>query len=319
MALFLKEKEVEQVLTMPLALEAVEQAMKDHAFGDAVNIPRERTRIPKGALHILQGALPGRGVLGYKAYTSTKEGNCFLLYLYDSVHGNLEAIIEADLIGMTRTGAAAGIAAKWLSRPESSVVGLFGTGWQARGQLEGLCAVRPIKKVKVLGRDWQRLKSFCEENSRRLGIEVLPAAEGRETVSGSDIVTTVTTSPRPVVCHPWVERGTHLNAVGSNALIRCEIDEKTLLQCDLIAVDSREVAVRECGDLLPLVEKGRINWHQTPELGEIIAGRVPGRRDPDQITLFESHGMAIQDLAVGALVLEKARAQGLGTELPIGC
>jgi ornithine cyclodeaminase len=318
MALFLKEDDVRQVLTMSIALEAVEQVLREHALGHAVDIPRERTRIPKSALHILQGAIPTRGVIGYKAYTSTREGNRFLLYLYHSELGNLEAIIEADFLGMMRTGAAGGVAAKWLSRPESSVVGLFGTGWQAQGQLEALCAVRPIKKVKVLGRDRERLWIFCEAGRTRFGIEVVPAADGKETVADSDIVTTVTTSATPVVQHPWIGEGTHLNAVGSNALIRREIDEQTLRQCGLIAVDSREVAARECGDLLPLLEKGRINWRQIPELGEIIAGRAPGRSGKNQITLFESQGMAVQDLAVGAMVLERARELGLGTELPIG-
>jgi alanine dehydrogenase len=318
MALFLNEDDVKRVLTMPLALEAVEQVLEEDALGEAVNIPRERTRIPKGALHILQGAIPGRGVIGYKAYTSTKEGNRFLLYLYNSEHGNLEAIIEADFLGMMRTGAAGGVAAKWLSRPESSVLGVFGTGWQARGQIEALCAVRDVKRIKVLGRDRERLKAFCDENSRRLGIEVTPAKDGREVAAGSDLIATVTTSAEPVLCHPWVGEGTHINAIGSNALIRREIDEKTLRQCDLITVDSREVAARECGDLLPLLEKGRMNWHRIPELGEIIAGRTPGRQGENQITLFESQGMAVQDLAVGAAVLEKARKQGLGTELPIG-
>jgi alanine dehydrogenase len=318
MALFLNEDDVRRVLTMPLALDAVEQTLKEHALGEAVNIPRERTRIPKGALHILQGALPGREVLGYKAYTSTKEGNRFLLYLYHSVHGHLEAIIEAGFLGMMRTGAAGGIAAKWLSRPESSVVGLFGTSWQARGQIEALCAVRPVKKIKVLGRDRERLKAFCDENRNRLGVEIIPAGDGREVAADSDIVTTATTSAQPVLCHPWVQDGTHLNAIGSNALIRREIDEKTLRQCDVVTVDSREVAARECGDLLPLLEKGRINWHQIHELGEIIAGRMPGRQRENQITLFESQGMAVQDLAVGALVLERARKQGLGLDLPLG-
>jgi alanine dehydrogenase len=318
MALLLKEEDVRQLLTMPMALEAVEEVMRELALGKAVNIPRERTRIRKGALHILQGAVESQGVIGYKAYTSTREGNRFLLHLYDSTCGSLEAIIEADHLGMMRTAAAGGIAARWLSRPDAAVAGLFGTGRQAQGQLEALCCVRPIKKIKVLGRDRERLRLFCVRNSELLGIPVEPAASGEEAVRNSDIVITATTSSHPVVHHPWVEEGTHLNAIGSNALIRCEIDEKSLRQCDLITVDARDVAARECGDLLPLLEKGRINWRQIPELGEIIAGRCPGRRNAGEITLFESQGLAVQDLMVGARVLARARQLGLGRELPIG-
>jgi ornithine cyclodeaminase len=319
MALFLNEKDVKELLDMPTALEAVEEVLKELALGEAVNIPRERTRTRKGALHILQGAVESQGLTGYKAYTSTREGNRFLVYLYNSTAGNLEAVIEADYLGMMRTGAAGGVAAKWLSRPDAAVAGLFGTGRQAQGQLEALCRVRPIKKIKVLGRDREHLRLFCTRNSEHLNLPVEPAASGEEVVRNSDIVITATTAAQPVVHHPWVEEGTHLNAIGSNALIRCEIDEKTLRQCDLITVDARDVAARECGDLLPLLEKGRINWRQIAELGEIIAGRVPGRRNERQITLFESQGLAVQDLMVGARVLARARKQGLGVELPIGC
>jgi alanine dehydrogenase len=318
MALFLKEDDVRQVLTLPMALEAVEEVLGELALGEAINIPRERTRIPKGALHILQGAVESQGVIGYKAYTSTREGNRFLLYLYNSTRGSLEAIIEADYLGMMRTAAAGGIAAKWLSRPDAAVAGLFGTGWQAQGQLEALCRVRPITRIKVLGRDRQRLRIFCARNSELLGIPVEPAASGEEVVRSSDIVITATTSSQPVVHHPWAEEGTHLNAIGSNALIRSEIDEKTVRRCDLITVDARDVAARECGDLLPLLEKGRINWRQIHELGDIIAGRLPGRRHDRQITLFESQGLAVQDLMVGARVLAQTREKGLGRELPIG-
>lgn len=318
MALFLSEKDVSKVATMPLALESVEMSLREHTLGRAVNIPRERTRIQKGALHLLQGAVDCLDTIGFKAYTSTREGNRFLIHLYNATSGRLDAIIEANFLGMLRTGAASGIASRYLSRPEASVVGMFGAGWQARGQLAALCQVRPIQQAKVFSRDRQRLEEFCREQSQQLGIAVIPAANAEEVVRGSDIVTTVTTSATPLFDSAWLEPGCHINAVGSNALIRTEIDEKTIRRCDSVVVDARDVAARECGDLLPLLEKGRIRWTQIPELGEIIVGRLPGRNNPAQITLFESHGMAIQDLALAAHVLQRAKQQGLGTELPFG-
>ncbi|MGE4543507.1 MAG: ornithine cyclodeaminase family protein [Pedobacter sp.] len=318
MALFLSEKDVSKVATMPLALESVEMSLREHTLGRAVNIPRERTRIQKGALHLLQGAVDCLDTIGFKAYTSTREGNRFLIHLYNATSGRLDAIIEANFLGMLRTGAASGIASRYLSRPEASVVGMFGAGWQARGQLAALCQVRPIQQAKVFSRDRQRLEEFCREQSQQLGIAVIPAANAEEVVRGSDIVTTVTTSATPLFDSAWLEPGCHINAVGSNALIRTEIDEKTIRRCDSVVVDARDVAARECGDLLPLLEKGRIRWTQIPELGEIIVGRLPGRNNPAQITLFESHGMAIQDLALAAHVLQRAKQQGLGAELPFG-
>lgn len=318
MPLFLSEDDVCQVATMPLALEAVEISLREHALGGAVNIPRERTRIQKGALHLLQGAVDCLDIIGFKAYTSTREGNRFLIHLYNANSGRLEAIVEANFLGMLRTGAASGIATRYLSRPEASVAGMFGAGWQARGQLAALCQVRPIQQAKVFARDRQRLEEFCREQSRQLDIEVIPAANAEEVVRDSDIVTTITTSATPLFDSAWLDPGCHINAVGSNALIRTEIDEKTIRRCDPVVVDARDVAARECGDLLPLLEKGRIRWTQIPELGEIIVGRLPGRTNPTQITLFESHGMAIQDLALATHVLQHAKQQGLGIPLPFG-
>ncbi len=318
MALFLTEEDVRQVLTMPMAIKAVEEVLREVSLGLAVNIPRQRTRVPKGALHILQGAVESQQIMGYKAYTSTREGNRFLLYLYDSNHGNLQAIIEADYLGMMRTGAASGVASKWLSRDNSTTVGLFGSGWQATGQLEALCCVRPISQVKVMARNAERLGEFCRHHSDRLRISVEPCQNAEQVVRNSDIITTITTATEPLVQFPWVRNGTHLNAVGSNALIRREIDEKTIRNCNLVTVDARDVAANECGDLLPLIEKGRLNWRQVIELGDIIAGQASGRIDSEQITLFESQGMAVQDLMVGTRILAAARAKGLGKELPFG-
>lgn len=318
MALFLGEHDVRRIASMPLALEAVETALRENALGGAVNIPRERTRIPKGALHILQGAVDSMEVIGFKAYTSTREGNRFLIHLYHAVSGRLEAIIEADLLGMLRTGAASGVATRYLSRPDAEVVGLFGAGWQARGQLEALCRVRPIRLAKVFARNRQRLENFCREQSQHLGIEVRAVENAEEAVRGSDIVTTVTTSPRPLFESDWLEDGCHINAVGGNALNRTELDEKTVRRCAPVVVDARDVAARECGDLLPLLEKGRMRWSWIAELGEIIVGRRPGRTDPAQISLFESHGMAIQDLTLAAMVLKQAQERQLGTLLPFG-
>jgi ornithine cyclodeaminase len=138
MALLLRESDVEQLLTMPVTIDLVERVHRDYSTGKAIDVPRERTRVPKAGLHILQGAVPSANIFGYKAYTSSREGTRFLVYGFSAERGNLEVIVEADRLGMMRTGAAGGVAAKWLSRPESKVVGVFGSGWQAEGQIEAL-------------------------------------------------------------------------------------------------------------------------------------------------------------------------------------
>jgi ornithine cyclodeaminase len=312
-ALFLSEEDVRQLLTMEIALDAVEAAHAAHGRGRAIDIPRQRTRLPAAALHILQGGLPDEGIFGYKAYTTSREGARFMVHLFDAATGSLLAMIEADTLGMMRTGAAGGIAAKYLARPDAATVGIFGAGWQARSQVEALCRVRPVTRVKVCSRDEAKRRRFCDEMTQRLDVEFRPMAGAEETVRGSDIVVTITTSATPLFDGAWVEHGCHINAAGSNALIRREIDETTVRCADLICVDSRPTALAESGDLLPLLEKGRLHERQLVELGEVVAGVRRGRTAAGEITLFESQGMAIQDLAVARRVLELAQQRGLGS------
>ena len=316
MALFLTEADVRQHLTMAIALEAVEAAHRAHALGRAIDVPRQRTRVPTASLHILQGALLDANVMGYKAYTASKAGARFLVHPSDAASGHLLAVIEADALGMMRTGAAGGIAAKYLAREDAATVGLIGAGWQAQSQIEALCAVRKIRQVKLFSRDPEKRRLASADFSKRFGVEVIPVDTAETAVRDSDIVVTITSASMPVVQGDWLAPGTHINAAGSNALIRREIDEKSVSRASRICVDSRDTALREAGDLLPALEKGRIHERQLVELGEVIAGIRPGRTGPQDITLFESQGMAIQDLAVAARLLALARSHGLGTHLP---
>ena len=316
MALFLTENDVKQVLTVAMALEAVESAHRDLALGQAQDTPRARTRLPQTVLHILQGALPAQGVLGYKAYTSNRSANRFLVHLFDAATGGLLAVIEADYMGMIRTGAASGVAARWLARPDAKVAGVFGAGWQAEGHVQAICAALPLERVKVCSRKADKLAAFCARMSEATGVVVAPAS-AEETVRDSDLVGTVTTAAQPLFETDWLAPGVHINAAGSNALIRQELSEATLRRASLLAVDAVPTALTEAGDLLPLLEKGRLHSRQLVELGDIIVGRHAGRTDAEQVTVFESQGLAIQDLAVGLRVLAAARERGLGIELPL--
>lgn len=316
MPLFLSEADVKSVLTMPMALEGVESAHRDLALGQGLDTPRARTRLPQTVLHILQGALPAQGVIGYKAYTSNKSGNRFRVHLYDAASGRLTAVIEADYLGMMRTGAASGVAAKWLARPESRVAGVFGSGWQAEGHIKALCAALSLERVKVWGRKADKLAGFCARLSAATGVAVAPAASPEEAVRGSDIVGTVTTAAEPLFEAEWLESGAHINAAGANALIRRELSEAAVRRCALVCVDTVPTALAEAGDLLPAIEKGRLHPRQLVELGDVVIGRHPGRAGADDITLFESQGLAVQDLAVAVRVVAAARERGLGVETP---
>ena len=317
MALFLTENDVKTVLTVEMAMAGVESAHRDLALGQAIDTPRARSRLPQTVLHILQGALPAQGVIGYKAYTSNRSGNRFLVHLFDAASGSLLAVIEADYLGMMRTGAASGVAAKWLARPDSTVAGVFGAGWQAEGHVRAICAALPLERVKVFSRRSERLAAFCTRLATETGVDIVPGSSAEETVRGSDLIGTVTTAAQPLFDAEWLEEGAHINAAGSNALIRQELSEAAVRRCSLVTVDAVPTALAEAGDLLPLLEKGRLQARQLVELGEVIVGRHGGRQNASEITLFESQGMAIQDLAVALRVLEAAKARELGHALPM--
>jgi len=318
MALLLRESDVEQLLTMSTTLELVERVHREYSTGQAIDTPRERTRLPKTGLHILQGAVPSANVLGYKAYTTGTDGIRFFVHVFDAERGSLVAIVEANRLGMMRTGAAGGVAAKWLAREDAKVAGVFGSGWQAHSQVEALAAVRKIERVKVYARTRGKLEKFCAEMRARTKLDVVAAASPEETVRGSDIVVTITTSANPVFQGEWLEPGTHVNAAGSNSLLRREIDEAALFRCDVVVVDSRRTALKEAGDLLPGLEKGRLHAGALVELGEVIAGTRAGRTSARQTTLFESQGMAIQDLVIAAELVKLARARGVGQDIDLG-
>jgi ornithine cyclodeaminase len=169
----------------------------------------------------------------------------------------------------------------------------------------------------VYARTRDKLEAWCRKMGDKLGIPVIPAASGPEAIRGAQVVNIMTKSSTPVIDGDWLEPGQHVNAAGSNALSRREIDARTVNRAALIAVDSRGTARNECGDLIAAVENGQFSWEVLPELGEILTGRAPGRQHRDDITLYESHGMGIQDLYTAARLLELARSRGVGVELPM--
>jgi ornithine cyclodeaminase len=316
---YLSETDVRQLLTMSDALAAVERALKDRALGRAVDVPRVRTHVPAGTQHVMQAASHELRLIGYKAYYSCRgKGTRFFVHLFNMDSGALEAIMQASVLGMVRTGAASGVASRYLARKDAAVVAMIGAGKQAVGQLEAVCAVRNIREVRVYSRTEERARKFCEvmKDKIRAQLRVVPGAA--EAVRGADIVNVITNAASPVLRGEWLEAGQHINAAGSNSLIRRELDEAAVERCNLIAVDSRNTAQNECGDLLPAVEKGLLQWEALPEIGEIMLERRPGRATDQQITLYESHGMAVQDLYVGARLLALARERGIGGDFPIG-
>ena len=317
MTLFLTESEVCELLPMERALECVEASFVAQGEDHAVNRSRERILLPQVSLHYMAGALPESQILGMKIYTVTREDFRFLVLLFDSVSGRLLSLMQADHLGRIRTGAASGIATKYLARPEATRAAVIGTGRQARTQLQAIAGVRKLTGVRAFGRDQDRLRSFCEEMSEDLGVPVEPAASADDAVRFGEIVSTATTAQQPVVRGECLQPGTHVNAIGANMATRRELDDEAVRRASLIAVDSVEQSRRESGDLIQgLANVGR-PWDDVIEMHAIVVAKRPGRSSADQVTLFKSHGIALWDVAVAGYIYQQALRQGKGRELRI--
>ena len=316
MALFLREADVEKLATMTMALEAVEEAFRLQGESKADNGPRRRHRVETGYLHVMSASLPTLGLAGLKSY-ATVAGNARFEVLLYSEDGTLLAVIEGNKLGQLRTGAASGVATKYMARKDASRVGVFGTGWQARAQLEALCAVRPVKTIVAFGRDAGRRETFCKEMTEKLGVGVYPASKPEEAVKEVDIVVTATTSKEPVFQGDWLAPGTHVNAIGSNFLSKQEIDVETVRRSACVVVDSVEQYRMESGDLARAIDAGAFYWEDARELGLVVIGEFPGREDDKEVTLFESHGIALEDVALAGRIYHAALSARIGETLPL--
>ena len=318
MTLFLNEQEVVQLLPMNECIEALDRAFAHAGAGVVDNKPRSRIRMPGGFFHFMAAADGGQGVFGYKAYPSFAGpgGAKMIVMLYDYQSGELLACMEAGRMGQIRTGAASGLATRYMARCAASTVAVIGSGFQARTQLEAVCAVREIKQTRVFSRRQERREDFAKRSSERLAVDVQPVESAQECVEGADIVIAITSAREPVVLGDWLAPGAHINAAGGNHWLRREIDETAVLRSELIVVDDLEQARIECGDLMWLEARGTFRWDMAHELQDVVAGRVPGRLSQEGVTLFESMGVALEDIAAAELVYRKAKEQGIGQQLP---
>jgi alanine dehydrogenase len=310
--LLLSEAEVRDLLTMEIALEAVETALRKLDLDEAENIPRSRCHTDHAVLHVMSAAAKTFGVMGYKAYATARTGANFCVGLFDVKTGAMTALLQADYLGQVRTGAASGVATKYLARPEASTAGLFGVGKQARTQLLAICKVRTIKHISVFSRNDENCRKFCAEMTTLCQCPVEPALRPEEAAAGKDIVITATTSREPILLGDWLSEGVHLNIIGSNYLAKTEIDVAVVRRANTIVVDSREQAHLEAGDFRQARAEGVLQWSRVRELGEVIAGRAPGRQLPSDITLFKSVGLAIEDVATAAVIVARAKELKVG-------
>ncbi|HEV2224494.1 MAG TPA: ornithine cyclodeaminase family protein [Candidatus Acidoferrales bacterium] len=318
MALLLSESDVRSLLTMPLAIEAVEDAFRRLGDRSAQFHSRQRLHLPGNSyLHYMAAADGTGGYMGMKIYTSSREGLRFLVPLFQAKTGELLALIEARYLGQMRTGAASGVATKLLARRDARTVGIIGTGLQAETQIEAVAAVRKIERVRAFGRDPERRQRFAREMSAKLGVPVEATASAEEAVHDADILITSTTASKPVVEGRWLRAGMHLNAIGANFPEKAELDADAVSRADVIFADSRDQSKLEAGDLIQAFEGDYSRWNEVKELSDLIAERVEGRTSPEQITLFKSNGIAIEDIVTAGRVYELALERGIGSNVEL--
>ena len=309
MPLYLREADVEELLTPADAVEAVAGCFARLAQGVVENRPRFRIGLDGGRLHVMGAADLELRRAGVKTYAGFAEGTRFVVVLFAADAPELLAVIDADRLGQLRTGAASAVAARHLAKPGARTLGLIGTGWQAESQLSCLRAALPeIDRVVAYSRDAERLADFCRRFDCELGEYNRDAAE-------QDVVVTITTARDPVLRGEWLEPGALVCAAGANRIEARELDNAVLERATFVCCDSLEQARIEAGDLVEPVERGVLDWLEVHELAEVVGGETTGRQHEDDIVVFKSLGIAAEDVAVAAHVYDRARERGLGVEL----
>ncbi len=318
MAIFLDERCVARLLTMEDALGAVEEVFREQGRGGVVNVPRVRAPLKGGVLRITAGVLSYRGLYGVKVSSTAvfgrNAGRMFSLYREET--GELCAIVQVFGMGALRTGAASGVATKFMANESARVLGILGSGRQARTQVEAVCRVRRIAEVKVYSPTQENRERFCREIGEAHGLKAIAVGSPEAAVRESDVIVSATTSSTPVVQGRWLAAGAHVNAIGANYEFRRELDTEAVRAASFIAADDPQQARYEATDLVEPVKEGALAWDRVHALADVVAGNVKGRASARDITLFKSLGVAIEDVALAARAYEKALARKEGVVLP---
>ena len=315
MALFLKDEDVAQCVTMDAMLEAIESMQRQYGDGQAHNMTRRKIIADSGMLSVMGGGLFHQGLLGVKTYTVVKGAYSFQVSLYDANTGELLLYTQANRLGQLRTGATTGVAVKHLANPEDATVGIIGTGGQAPTQLEALSKVRGIKKIKAYSRTQERREEFARRMTDTMVVEVSAATSNEDAVRDCDIVLCIAATMDPVVEAAWLKDGSTLIGAGPTTWRAREVDEAVITRAGKLIVDSTEQAAIEAGDLCSAVDKGIIQWSKVHELRHVVSGAVTGRDSKDQVVYAKIMGTGVADVAAAKLAYDSAKAAGLGTEM----
>jgi ornithine cyclodeaminase len=325
--LIVNGSEVQKLLPMGECIDVMSDALAALARGDAILPLRPILWLPEkvGALGMMPAYLGNIQSVGLKVVTvfpgnhGTKfDSHQGAVLLFETGHGQLLSIMDASSITAIRTAAVSGLATRLLAREDSSTVAILGSGVQARTHVEAMINARPIKNIRVWSRNAERVSKFVEREAKHRSIEVVVAGSAQEAVRGADIICTTTSSQEPVLQGEWIAPGAHINAVGSSVAFARELDTAAVTNARLY-VDRRESTLNESGDFIIAKKEGAIgDDHIVGEIGDVILGRVKGRRSNDEITLFKSLGLAVEDLAAANHIYRKATDTDAGTLIELG-
>lgn len=309
MARHYSEHELEGLVGLDEAIEGLALAFREYADGTALVQPRIPTELDGLRINTMAAVLPALGCCGAKVYTVFRSRFSFVILLFSSEDGRLLATFDAGALTRLRTAAVSALAARYLARPDSRELALFGTGVQAAGHAQAFVKALPIDAIYVVSRDAGRATAFAREMEAITGVRSAPA-DAATAVGKADVIVTATRSAVPVFDGKLMREGSFLVAVGSARPEAAEIDAAAVARCARVVVESREQAMHEAGDLIQAVAAGAFSWDKVTELGALGAGRTPGRRSAAEITLFESVGFALEDVAIASIAYAKLQAKG---------
>jgi alanine dehydrogenase len=306
LTIFLSESDVQRLISMKEVVAAVEECFREQGAGRASNTPRIKNRSPRSRLSTMPATLDYVGRSGVKSYVSTPAGTRFLFILFDTQTGDPLSVMSADLMGRYRTGAASAVATRALSGLKSIKLAVAGAGRQALTQVTALAEVAELESVSVWSRTRERSEALVRRASADLGIVCKVADQVDSAFAGADVGTTITASQTPFLGERAVKNLSHLNVCGSNEPNRSEVSPEAIRRFRTIIVDDLADSKEESGDLIIPANQGMIRWSEVRELRDVFAGNVK----PVPPTLFKSNGVAIEDVAVASLLLDKALASG---------
>ncbi len=312
MALFLRDEEVNQTVSMDEMLEVIEEMQRRFGQGEVMNLARRKVIAPGGMLSVMGGGLFYDNVLGVKTYTVVRGKYSFQVSIYDAGTGELLCYTQANRLGQLRTGATTGVAVKHLAKSDAASIGIIGAGYQAPTQLEAVCRVRNIRKIRVFSRTPERREAFARTMTGSLGVAVEAVDSGEAAVAGSDIVICIAAVMEPALEGGWLSPGATVIGAGPTTWRAREVDDAVFARAGKLFVDSAEQAPQEAGDLADAVDRGRLQWSQLQELRHVVTGTVKGRDNPEQIIYAKLMGTGVADVAAAKLAYDRASAKGLG-------